>query len=81
MVQCWKTDPLQRPLIRNVRVMLDNLLDTGGYIYLMDSDVSTADKLLRVHCSMQQSSKATQRSLPFKNCTALNPVGHNPQSV
>ena len=55
MVQCWKADPLQRPPIWNVRVMLDDLLDTGGYMCLVENDISAAEKLLLVHCSMQNS--------------------------
>ena len=34
MCKCWKADPLQRPPIRNVCVMLDQLLDTGDYMCL-----------------------------------------------
>lgn len=37
MTNCWKTNPLQRPSIRVVRQMLDELLDTGGYIHLTNT--------------------------------------------
>lgn len=73
MLQCWRTDPLQRPLIRNVRTMLDGLLDTGGYIHLLD-DATLADKLFHVHCSGK---KTVQQSLPFKKSTAFNPAGRH----
>ena len=36
MMKCWKTDPQERPSIRNVRKMLDDLLDTGGYMFLLE---------------------------------------------
>ena len=37
MVKCWNKDPLQRPPIRTVCMMLDELLDTGGYMCLTDT--------------------------------------------
>ena len=36
MIECWNADPLQRPTIRNVREMLDELLDTGEYMCFSD---------------------------------------------
>ena len=37
MTQCWNAEPLQRPTIRDVRGMLDDLLDTGEYMCFTDT--------------------------------------------
>lgn len=47
MIRCWKRDPQHRPNIRSVRAMLDELLDTGEYISLTDTE--TAISLGRRH--------------------------------
>jgi len=39
MLKCWKANPMERPSIREIRAMLDNLLDTGAYLFVLPLSV------------------------------------------
>ena len=67
MSKCWRSDPLQRPPIRDVRVMLDQLLDTGGYMCLTEEGESAEDKSFCLSGTFETTSfRAMQHSLPYR---------------
>ena len=58
MLKCWKSNPKKRPTIVQVRKMLDDNLDTGGYTYLIDDTTAPleAQKMDSFHSFKRRSS-------------------------
>ena len=48
MTECWSEEPIHRPTMRNVREMLDELLDTGEYMHFTDCDPVVESKAVDI---------------------------------